>query len=346
MRRLIPVACAALLLAAPVFAEPFWGAKSSRPIDTPPAALAPGEFIWAGAAVPSGPIVVIVSLGEQRAYAYRNGLRIGVATVSTGKPGHRTPTGIFTVLQKDAHHRSKTYGNAPMPYAERLTWDGVALHAGGLPGYPSSHGCVHLPSEFARLLFSISSLGMTVVVVDEQTAPLAVAHPAPIAPVDAVSGQPQAEPRLAADEAQRWEPEKSTEGPVSILMSGSDRRVLVFRNGKEIGRARLELRDPERPLGTHAFLMLEGEGEGKNLYVPGAPNPRWVAVGMPGYESDAGRPLRPEEIARVSVPPDFARSVYEVLSPGATLVVTDAAVLPQTTGVPLQILNADPAPGG
>ena len=345
MRRLIFVECAALLLAAAASAEPFWGAKSSRPVDTDPAALAPGEFIWAGAAVPSGPIVVIVSLREQRAYAYRNGVRIGVSTVSTGKPGHRTPTGIFTVLQKDPHHHSKTYGNASMPYTERLTWDGVALHAGGLPGYPSSHGCVHLPSEFARLLFSISSLGMTVVVADEHEAPEPVVHPAAIAPVDAASGQPKEDPRLGPAEYQRWEPEKSTAGPVTILMSGSDRRVLVFRNGTEIGRARLAVRDPGRPLGTHAFLMLEGEGAGPNPYVPGAPNPRWVAVGVPGYASEAGRPLGPEEVARVSLPPDFARSVYEVLAPGATLLVTDEAVLPHTTGVPLQILNANPPPG-
>jgi lipoprotein-anchoring transpeptidase ErfK/SrfK len=83
--------------------------------------LNPGEFIWKGDAVPAGPIVVVVSLVEQKAYVYRNGIRIGVSTASTGKPGHSTPTGVFMVLQKDKDHNSKTYNNAAMPYTERLT---------------------------------------------------------------------------------------------------------------------------------------------------------------------------------------------------------------------------------
>ncbi len=140
-------------------ATPFWGAKHSAPADTPIEALQPGEFIWEGQLEPQGPVVVVVSLPEQVAYVYRNGVRIGVTTVSTGMQGHGTPTGVFTILNKDKDHHSKTYGNAPMPYSERLTVDGVALHAGGLPGYPSSHGCVHLPSEFARQLFGITHQG-------------------------------------------------------------------------------------------------------------------------------------------------------------------------------------------
>jgi hypothetical protein len=181
---------------------------------------------------------------------------------------------------------------------------------------------------------------MTVVVADEPTAPEFVVHPAPIAPVDVASGEPVLPPRFASGEDYRWEPEKAPDGPVSILMSSSDRRVLVFRSGTEIGRARFAVREPNRPLGTHAFVMLAGEGEGESPLVPGAPRTRWVAVGLPGYASEAGQPLRREEVARISLPPDFARSVYELLSPGTTLVVTDAAVLPGTTGVPVNVLDA------
>src|SRR5579871_5281314 len=101
----------------------------------------------------------------------RNGILIGATTVSTGRPGHLTPTGVFTVLQKQKEHRSTIYDGAPMPHMERLTWGGIALHAGGLPGYPESHGCVHLPSEFAKLLFDISPAGMTVVIASDATAP-------------------------------------------------------------------------------------------------------------------------------------------------------------------------------
>jgi hypothetical protein len=344
MRRSLPIASLALLAAVAAAAVPFWGAKTSEPAGTDPAALKPGQFIWEGDAVPRGPIVVVVSLSEQRAYVYRNGVRIGVSTVSTGKPGYRTPTGVFTVLQKDKDHHSKTYGNAPMPFSERLTWNGVALHAGGLPGYPSSHGCIHLPSQFARLLFQISATGMTVVVAEQQEAPEAVVHPAAIAPVDAATGQEIVVPRLGQGEDERWEPEKSPAGPVSILMSGADRRVLVYRNGIEIGRARLELRDPERPLGTHAYTMLEGEGEGPNPWIPGTPNPKWCEVGLPGYAGASARSPEAAEVERISVPPHFAKAIYQILAPGSTLLVTDEAVLEQTTGVPLTILTADPPP--
>jgi hypothetical protein len=326
------VTLALLIGAGAALAVPFWGAKQSMPADTDPGSLKPGEFVWEGAAVPAGPIVVVVSLTEQRAYVYRNGIRIGASTASTGKAGHRTPTGVFTILQKDKDHHSKKYNNAPMPYTERLTWDGVALHAGGLPGYPSSHGCVHLPSEFARLLFEISPMGMTVVVADEHEAPDIVAHPAAIAPVSATSGAVEVEARLGADETQRWEPDKSPEGPVSVLMSGADRRVLVFRNGVEIGRAKLGVRDPETPLGTHAFVMLDGA-------TPQSSAPRWVAVGIPGHMTDDRKPLESESVDRVQIPSEFRRSVAGVLSPGATLVVTDAAVLEQTTGPTLNVLN-------
>jgi lipoprotein-anchoring transpeptidase ErfK/SrfK len=108
-------------------ATPFWGARESLPADTPAASLLPGQFVWAGDAAPEGPIVVVVSITEQRAFVYRNGIRIGVSTVSTGKAGHDTPTGVFTILQKDKDHHSNVYNNAAMPYTERLTWSGVAL---------------------------------------------------------------------------------------------------------------------------------------------------------------------------------------------------------------------------
>ena len=339
-----PILAALLTLAVvlPAAAEPFWGAKVSQPADTDPAALKPGEFVWDGDAVPSGPIVVVVSLPEQRADVYRNGVRIGVTTVSTGKPGHDTPTGIFTVLQKDAHHRSKTYNNAAMPYSERLTWDGVALHAGGLPGYPSSHGCVHLPSEFARQLFQISPMGMTVVIANALKSPADVVHPAALSPVDPTTGQAVEVPRLSATEAYRWQPQKSPSGPLSIVISGADQRVLVYRNGVEIGRARIALAQPNVPLGTHAFIMQEGAGMGTSPIEPGKLAHRWIVVGIPGHAGEDTQPLDPSQANRVRMPPGFASAVYDSLMPGATLLVTDAPVLEEkTTGVALNVMNAD-----
>ncbi len=126
--------------------------------------LEPGAFVWHPERAPAGPVAVVVSIPDQRVYVYRNGVRIGVSTCSTGKPGHETPTGVFTILEKDKHHRSSTYNNAPMPNMNRLTWSGIALHAGNLPGYPASHGCVRLPLAFSERLFSVTTVGTPVII--------------------------------------------------------------------------------------------------------------------------------------------------------------------------------------
>ena len=128
------------------------GAKSSAQLQLAKQAeqLNPGEWVWAPQIAPAGPMLVYVDLGRQRATVYRNRVRIAVSTISSGKDGYETPTGVFTILEKDKDHRSRTYDNAPMPYQQRLTWMGVALHAGNLPGFPASHGCVRLPMEFAK----------------------------------------------------------------------------------------------------------------------------------------------------------------------------------------------------
>jgi lipoprotein-anchoring transpeptidase ErfK/SrfK len=151
--------------------------KPSKPAPTVlgEAPLAPGEFAWLPQMSTGGPMLVLVNIKAQMAYVYRNGLRIGRTSVSTGKKGHETPTGVFTILQKNKDHHSSIYNNAPMPYMQRLTWDGVALHAGNIPGYPASHGCVRLPYEFSKLLFEATTMGVTVVVANDAPAPSMVA---------------------------------------------------------------------------------------------------------------------------------------------------------------------------
>ena len=155
---------------------PFSPALAQR-VDKYADQLTNGEFNWFPDRSESGPIIAIVSLPDQRVYVYRNGVRIAASSCSTGKLGHPTPTGVFKILQKDKNHHSSTYNNAPMPYMNRLTWSGIALHAGQLPGYPASHGCVRLPKEFAELLFGVTKLGMTVVIADDKSQPEEVTHP-------------------------------------------------------------------------------------------------------------------------------------------------------------------------
>ncbi|MET0249194.1 MAG: L,D-transpeptidase family protein [Sphingobium sp.] len=136
------------------------------------ARLAPGTYRWMEADVAAGPIYMIVSLKAQLVHVYSGDRLIGAASVSTGKPGKATPGGEFTVLQKRQWHRSNLYSNAPMPFMQRLTWDGIALHAGHNPGYPASHGCIRLPRAFAQRLFELTRIGTLVEVTPDRLAPM------------------------------------------------------------------------------------------------------------------------------------------------------------------------------
>jgi lipoprotein-anchoring transpeptidase ErfK/SrfK len=133
--------------------------------------LKPGQWVWQPERGRGGPVEVFVSLGLQKAYVYQGGALIGATTISSGKVGHDTPVGRFPILQKRETHFSNKYDNAPMPFMQRLTWSGVALHAGQIPGYPASHGCVRLPKKFAAKLFEATTLGSTVMIADETPAP-------------------------------------------------------------------------------------------------------------------------------------------------------------------------------
>jgi hypothetical protein len=330
----------AAALAAFVALAPAKDAKVSSPIDTPPSQLKPGEFIWAPDVAPAGPLVMVISLDEQLAYVYRNGLRIGVSTVSTGKKGRETPTGVFTILQKQVEHYSTLYDSAPMPYMQRLTWDGVALHAGHLPGYPASHGCVRMPYEFARLLYEITNFGMTVVVAAQARQYAELAHPGLFAPSVPGKGEtpPPAPPRLALFQAYRWTPEKSLTGPLTVLVSTASRLVLVLRNGVEIGRAKIGVAG-DAPFGTQAYVLLAGNTGAPSQVVPDRPGLLWQSIPLPGYAARPGAMLDTESIKRVSVSPEFAALVYDQVLPGTTLVLTDAAVLPETTGKALTVLS-------
>jgi L,D-transpeptidase-like protein len=315
---------------------PFWGAKAPVPFDTPSSKLNHGEYTWAPQLAPEGPIEVIVSLDEQRAYAYRNGILIGESTISSGKAGHATPTGVFTTKLKDVDHHSSLYNDASMPYTQRLTNDGVALHAGGIPGYPESHGCVHLPSEFARSLFAASPLGMTVVIADHKSEPADVDHPAFLSPITD-KGKVEENRRLFANESFRWEPDKSPSGPVSMLLSRYDSRVIVIRNGIEIGRARIVVRDPQQPLGTHVLVV-------KTAANPADPNsrPTWTGVGVVGHMGDANVQPSVQAIQRIAMPDKFREAAAPLLVVGSTLMVTDAPVLEETTGKEMAVLSSNP----
>jgi hypothetical protein len=140
---------------------------AAAPADEPPP---PPPSKTVGEVLQSG-VVIAISLKSQQMHVFRDGVLWRSSPVSTGKRGKPTPTGVFAILQKKRHHRSNLYSNAPMPWMQRLTWSGIAIHAGRLPGYPASHGCIRLPAAFASELFKITEMASTaVIIVDEPLA--------------------------------------------------------------------------------------------------------------------------------------------------------------------------------
>ena len=129
-----------------------------------PKELKPGQYVWRDVPDASGPERVVMSLSDQMAYLYRGDTLIAASTISSGRDDKPTPTGIFSVLNKTPMHHSNKYDNAPMPFAQFFESHGIAMHAGYNPGHPASHGCVRLPSAFAKKLYSVTDVGTPVYV--------------------------------------------------------------------------------------------------------------------------------------------------------------------------------------
>jgi hypothetical protein len=314
----ILAACVGLLTASEAMNKPSFHTEGT-PTGKPTGTLKPGEYWWNPQLSPSGPVVVLVSIPQQIMYVYRNGILIGRSTVSTGSKGHATPGGVFSILEKKETHRSKKYDNAPMPYMQRLTWTGIAMHSGALPGYPASHGCIRLPYDFSQLLFKATAKGGTVVVGDGKTpTPHLASNPGLLlAPKDF---SPEMVRRLAKDEYD-WRPERSSNGPITMVLSSADRALYVYRNGNPIGRAAVEI-SGRGQLGSHVFTLLEGSTGKPSQLAPGREAGKWMRV------SSAGRPAEANDIAsRIRFNTDFAQKLADELKPGTTVVVTDQPVV-------------------
>src|SRR6516225_4649862 len=122
------------------------------------------------------PVMAVVALAEQRVTIYDAEGKILRASVSTGQTGYETPVGIYSVIQKEAEHYSNLYDDASMPFMQRITWSGIALHAGALPGHPASHGCIRMPYEFAERLFDLTKIGLRVVVARNDMRNVGISH--------------------------------------------------------------------------------------------------------------------------------------------------------------------------
>jgi hypothetical protein len=295
------------------------------PTRKPTGSLKPGEYWWRPELSPSGPLMVLVSIPQQTMNVYRNGILIGRSSVSTGSKGHSTPGGVFTILEKKKTHYSKKYDNAPMPNMQRLTWTGIAMHSGNLPGYPASHGCIRLPYDFSQLLFAATSKGGTVVVGDGKTpTPHLASNPGLLlAPKDF---SPEMLHPLGRGDYD-WRPERSETGPITIVVSSADRALYVYRNGNPIGRASVEI-SGRGGLGERIYSLLEGTTDRESLLVPGRAARRWMNV-----TTDSGLEMDAEKIAaRLRFNPDLASKLYDTVTPGTTVVLTDHAVVRDASG--------------
>jgi lipoprotein-anchoring transpeptidase ErfK/SrfK len=365
-------------------AKPNGLAVASR--DKQPAKAKPGAEDVAAKA--KGVLSVIIAIDRQQLTLYSDGHPIARSRVSTGVPGHPTPTGVFSVIQKDRWHRSNIYYNAPMYYMQRITWSGVAMHEGVVPNSPASHGCIRLPGSFARQMWGITKLGVRVIVARTEVTPAEISN-ARLFTVKREQGEPNGEPQATSPEtiggtfralelaqlnaAQRVptvtdavkpldamayavatprdgtntgpelnmaEPRPLKPGPIAVFISRKEGKLFVRKGFEPVFYVPITVSEPERPLGTHVFTALALNDDNTTL--------RWNVVSMPGSrpapakKSAKGKHVEPvvaptqpssnaaEALERVTIPPEAIARISELMSPGASLVISDQGLGPET----------------
>jgi L,D-transpeptidase catalytic domain len=314
-------------------------------------------------ATPKGPLQIVVSIGSQHVTIYDNGVRVAQGPVATGMRGYETRTGVFSIIQKDRYHRSNLYSNAPMPYMQRITWSGVALHEGPLPGHPASHGCIRLSHDFASRLWLVTKLGTRVIVAHHDVVPIDFTHPHLFVP------KPKPlEPQVAGSEAEKPAeiskaiqvavattsrsaaspemvvPTKRT-GHVAVFVSRKERKIFVRQGFAPLFDMPVTIDDPDLPLGTHVFTAMEVTNNGTGM--------RWNVMTIPGEQPrDAGprgkmkpgtqdgfapKPVEAkptttpaQALDRIHIPQEAIERIGEVLIPGSSLVVSDQGLGPET----------------
>jgi hypothetical protein len=280
------------------------GSSSGHQISQGSSRLEAGDYTWLPETSPVGPVVIIASLTDQILTVYRNGKKIGRSTISSGKPGRSTPTGVFMILQKDVKHTSNIFKGASMPYMERLTWSGVAMHAGSLPGYPASHGCIRLPLEFAKKLYTVTTSGTVVLITDHWSRSGSGKLPA-------LLFNPLSK-GITSPSLTFLDPSKAPEGPVSIVVSSPDAEIYVYRNGVEIGRS--PIRGLEGLTGLYVYSALDKvDANGRRKW--------FLTASMVGVA-----PKVRDLMGRVTIDQQFLDGTRSLIKPGTTLVLTDAPV--------------------
>ena len=317
---------------------------------------------------PKGPLQIIISIEDQRISLYDNVELIARSSVSTGVPSHPTPLGIFTVISKQRWHRSNIYSNAPMPYMQRITWSGIALHAGVLPGYPASHGCIRLTDSFATRLWHLTKRGTRVIIARGDVRPFEIRNPHLFLSRSTVSGSPESQVATAAggsitaaatytplisdvgaQEATSLQVPKSNAGgaalqkarPISVFVSRKLGKLLVRQDFTPLFDVPVKIQNPEEPLGTHVFTAMALQNEGPAI--------RWTVVSMPeefSRSSGAHKERMERTIAtapavpptdksnaalnRIEIPQDAFERISDLITPGSSLIVSDRGMSDET----------------
>jgi len=315
--------------------------KSKRFDETKPDLAKPNEKPL------KGPYHIVISINAQRVSLYGSDGLIRTGSVSTGMRGHPTPMGVFTVIGKERYHRSNIYSNAPMPFMQRITWSGVALHEGVLPGYPASHGCIRMGSEFAVFLWKTTKIGARVIVTHEEPAPTEISNaklfvpaPSPQLAAPAIAAGDGKSTIIAAksaahgiDDPDLWvmvnnAPETAAgtpfekrkfdsyrNGPVSVFVSRKTGKLYVRYDYEPLFETPVKIKNPERPLGTHVYTAMEATHDGARL--------RWSAVSIPTPakgDAEAARPGRKgERITAALTETDIASESREAQNAPAAL---------------------------
>ena len=210
---------------------------------------------------PERPLFVVASIADQRVSVYNHDGLVASSAISTGMAGHPTPKGIFTIIGRERFHRSNIYSAAPMPFMQRVTWSGIAMHLGVVPGHPASHGCIRLPAEFATKLWGLTKIGERIVISQEEVTPTEFAHPllpapkmlvqaeadraapavdAPRAPIGA-AGPPLVNPRQYAEQLKV----KATAEVAAAVKTAKEMFTALGGKRQEAARARVELKVAE-----------------------------------------------------------------------------------------------------
>jgi hypothetical protein len=303
-----------------------------------------------------GPRQIIISIADQRISLYENGALIAQSSVSTGVERHPTPLGVFSVIGKQKWHRSNIYSGAPMPYMQRITWSGIALHAGDLPGYPASHGCIRLTEDFAIQLWHLAKRGTRVIIAPEDVRPVEITNPqlfaqkprvVPTSPDSGTSTLASNDSVTTAgahallvsntDEGAKASDAASAGAraqkavPISVLVSRQLGRLFVRRGFTPLFDVPIQIRNPAEPTGTHVFSVMESQNEDAAI--------RWTVVSIPEKSSEAPprlqkEPLMPDKastvLERLDIPQDVVDRITPLLTSGSSLIITDHGISHET----------------